>query len=61
MKNIISTIFVALANGEKFGSSEVSKDLKFGWDLKNVSFFLSIIGKRGDFLIPKKDCSHNKF
>ncbi|CAG5109905.1 Oidioi.mRNA.OKI2018_I69.chr2.g4374.t1.cds [Oikopleura dioica] len=35
MKNIISTIFVALANGEKFGSSEVSKDLKFGWDLKN--------------------------
>ena len=39
MKNIISTIFVALANGEKFGSSEVSKDLKFGWDLKNVSLF----------------------
>ena len=36
MKSFISTIFLTLANGEKFGSSEVSKDLKFGWDLQNV-------------------------
>jgi len=35
MKSFISTIFLTLANGEKFGSSEVSKDLKFGWDLEN--------------------------
>jgi len=35
MKSFISTIFLTLANGEKFGSSEVSKDLKFGWDLQN--------------------------
>jgi len=36
MKIFISTIFLTLSNGEKFGSSEVSKDLKFGWDLQNV-------------------------
>jgi len=35
MKIFISTIFLTLSNGEKFGSSEVSKDLKFGWDLQN--------------------------
>ena len=55
MKSFISTIFLTIANGEKFGSSEVSKDLKFGWDLQNVRIESHLFLKGDSFRTAARD------